>query len=105
MAEYVGWVAIHAEMKEGILAPHTEYASKPLRDHLKRTVSFRLFTLGGVLMVVCDIQRPHRKQIKSFCLYWRMRQEHRSYGRRWVYSNARSFSLIFRVSSLNLLKP
>ncbi|RXW20181.1 hypothetical protein EST38_g5679 [Candolleomyces aberdarensis] len=28
--------ALHAEMKEGILAPPTEYASKPLRDQLKQ---------------------------------------------------------------------
>ncbi|KAF8886545.1 exocyst complex component sec5 [Infundibulicybe gibba] len=28
--------ALHAEMKEGLLAPSTEYASKPLRDHLKQ---------------------------------------------------------------------
>lgn len=28
--------AIHTEMKEGILAPQTDYASKPLRDRLKR---------------------------------------------------------------------
>ncbi|KXN89146.1 Exocyst complex component 2 [Leucoagaricus sp. SymC.cos] len=28
--------AIHAEMKEGILAPQTDYASRPLRDHLKQ---------------------------------------------------------------------
>ncbi|KAF7761527.1 hypothetical protein Agabi119p4_9519 [Agaricus bisporus var. burnettii] len=28
--------AIHTEMKEGILASQTDYASKPLRDHLKQ---------------------------------------------------------------------
>lgn len=31
-----GISAIHTEMKEGILASQTDYASKPLRDHLKR---------------------------------------------------------------------
>jgi len=31
--------ALHAEMKEGLLAPNTEYASKPLRDQLKRRYS------------------------------------------------------------------
>jgi len=28
--------ALYTEMKEGILANETDYASKPLRDHLKR---------------------------------------------------------------------
>ncbi|TFK41615.1 exocyst complex component Sec5-domain-containing protein [Crucibulum laeve] len=28
--------ALHAEMKEGVLSPATDYASKPLRDHLKQ---------------------------------------------------------------------
>ncbi|KAJ7775533.1 exocyst complex component sec5 [Mycena metata] len=41
--------AIYSEMQEGLLAPSTQYASKPLRDHLKRTLSpsdakFRLTT-------------------------------------------------------------
>jgi len=29
-------IAIYAEMKEGLLADSTDYASKPLRDQLKR---------------------------------------------------------------------
>ncbi len=28
-------IALYAEMREGILADHTDYASKPLKDHLK----------------------------------------------------------------------
>lgn len=28
--------ALHAEMREGLLAESTDYASKPLRDQLKR---------------------------------------------------------------------
>ena len=29
-------IALYTEMKEGMLAPETDYASRPLRDHLKR---------------------------------------------------------------------
>ena len=29
------YAALYAEMKEGILAEQTDYASKPLTDHLK----------------------------------------------------------------------
>ena len=29
-------LALYTEMKEGILAPESDYASRPLRDHLKR---------------------------------------------------------------------
>jgi exocyst complex component 2 len=32
-------IALYAEMKEGLLAESTDYASKPLRDHLKREPS------------------------------------------------------------------
>jgi hypothetical protein len=32
--------ALYTEMKEGILAKETDYASKPLRDHLKRVYYF-----------------------------------------------------------------
>lgn len=28
--------ALYAEMREGLLSDEAEYASKPLRDHLKR---------------------------------------------------------------------
>ena len=34
--------ALYAEMKDGILAEHTDYASKPLKDHLKGASSDRL---------------------------------------------------------------
>lgn len=40
----IGSPAIHAEMKEGILAPQTDYASVPLRDHLKRAFSLFLWS-------------------------------------------------------------
>ena len=30
------YLALYTEMKEGILALETDYASRPLRDHLKR---------------------------------------------------------------------
>ena len=37
--------ALYTEMKEGILANETDYASKPLRDHLKRAYySLQLMT-------------------------------------------------------------
>lgn len=29
-------LALYTEMKEGMLAPETDYASRPLREHLKR---------------------------------------------------------------------
>lgn len=29
-------LALYAEMKEGLLSPEADYASKPLRDQLKR---------------------------------------------------------------------
>ena len=29
------YAALYAEMKEGILADQTDYASQPLKDHLK----------------------------------------------------------------------
>lgn len=29
-------IALYAEMREGLLSDEAEYASKPLRDHLKR---------------------------------------------------------------------
>ena len=35
-------VALYADMKEGILAPSTEFGSKPVRDHLKRTSFIRI---------------------------------------------------------------
>jgi hypothetical protein len=78
----VGLPAIHAEMKEGILAPQTDYASKPLRDHLKRML-LSLFRLSIVPfnIYLCryhNTQRLHKRPIRSFCRYWRVRQEHRS---------------------------
>jgi hypothetical protein len=33
-------LALYAEMKEGLLAPSTDFASKPLRDELKCTSGF-----------------------------------------------------------------
>lgn len=32
-------VALYAEMKEGLLSPQTEYASRPLRDEVKSKFS------------------------------------------------------------------
>lgn len=37
-------IALHAEMREGLLAESTDYVSKPLRDQLKRTRSDSLFS-------------------------------------------------------------
>jgi exocyst complex component 2 len=34
-------IALHADMKEGLLAESADYASKPLRDQLKRAL-FRI---------------------------------------------------------------
>lgn len=33
------FLALYAEMKEGLLSPEADYASKPLRDQLKRMLS------------------------------------------------------------------
>jgi hypothetical protein len=33
------WLGLHAEMKEGLLSDEADYASRPLRDKLKRMVA------------------------------------------------------------------
>ena len=38
-------LALYTEMKEGMLAPKTDYASQPLRDHLKREERYILIDL------------------------------------------------------------
>lgn len=51
------FAAIHAEMKEGILASQTDYASKPLRDHLKRMLfiyfGFPLYRRYAYTDIIC----------------------------------------------------
>lgn len=44
---FLNSIALYAEMKEGLLADSTDYASKPLRDQLKRELS--CINLGGLV--------------------------------------------------------
>jgi exocyst complex component 2 len=43
------FLGLHEDMKQGILAPETDFASKPLRDHLKRTFTSQIL----------DVVSPH----------------------------------------------
>ncbi len=48
-------LALYAEMREGLLAEETEFASKPLRDHLK-----------GLWSLSPRPSKPLRRQLTSF---------------------------------------
>jgi exocyst complex component 2 len=48
--------ALYAEMKEGLLADSTDYASKPLRDQLKRELSCTNSVGAGSLTVLWNTE-------------------------------------------------
>lgn len=87
-------------MKEGMLAPKTDYASRPLRDHLKRKEKY-IFVDFFILHLS---QRVLRKQIKCFCRYSRTLLKPKSYAPPSVYLKGLSFFLIFQALSSNPLK-
>lgn len=94
-------IALYSEMKEGVLAPRTDFASRPLRDHLK---SKDRFFLREFLLVYLKSQMVLRKQIKCFCQYLRMPRRLRSFGPPSACLRDRSSFLIFQVLSWNPLK-
>jgi hypothetical protein len=93
-------LALYTEMKEGMLAPQTDYASRPLRDHLKRKEKYIFVDL--FILYLC--QRLLRKQIKCFCQYSRMPPRFKSYAPHSVYLKDPSSILIFQALSSNPLK-
>ena len=93
-------LALYTEMKEGILAPETDYASRPLRDHLKRKEKY-IFVDFFILYLS---QRVLRKQIKCFYQYSRMHSRPKSCAPPSVYLKDPSFFLIFQALSSNPLK-
>jgi hypothetical protein len=84
-----------------MLAPETDYASRPLRDHLKRKEKYIFVDFFYILYLS---QRVLRKQIKCFCRYLRMPPRPKSYAPPSVYLKDPSFFLIFQALSSNPLK-
>ena len=41
-------LGLHEDMKQGILAPETDFASKPLRDYLKRTFISQILDVSSL---------------------------------------------------------
>jgi hypothetical protein len=93
-------LALYTEMKEGMLAPKTDYASRPLRGHLKRKEKY----IYVDFFILYLSQRVLRKQIKCFCRYSRMPLRPKSYAPPSVYLKGPSFFLIFQALSSNPLK-
>ena len=94
-------LALYTEMKEGMLAPETDYASRPLRDHLKRKEKY-IFVNFFILYYVS--QRVLRKQIKCFYQFSRMPPRPKNYAQPSVYLKDPSFFLICQALSSNQLK-
>lgn len=45
---FLWYLALHAEMTEGLLAPAADYASKPLRDELKRAELSLIYPISEI---------------------------------------------------------
>ena len=97
-----GDLALYTEMKEGILEPQTDYASRPLRDHLKSTDKY--FCPLYIYISYSLSQRALRKQIKCFCQYLRMPQRLKGCAPPSAYLKDPSSFLTFQTLSSNLLK-
>ena len=89
-------LALYTEMKEGILAPQTDFASRPLRDHLKSKYKYILAHLFSSLS-----QMAFRKQFKCFCQYSRTPRRLKSCAPLSVYLKDPSSFLIFQALSSN----
>ena len=62
-------LALYTEMKEGILAPETDYASRPLRDLLKRKEKYIFIDLLSYTFVRgCSKSKPSVSASTRECL-------------------------------------
>ena len=95
-----GTQALYAEMREGLLSDASEYASKPLTDHLKRRPTRWVSTLAERVFAQVRPSRLTRCSFRS----WRILPRLRDCAPRFPCSNAPNSFSVYLDLSRNLSK-